>query len=217
MLFRSNHPVTGVTTIANNAWHHVAVTYNASQLKLYMDGNLETTLTVNRSAQSASIQPVSVGTALNSTSVASGFFEGKIDEVRIWNVARTQAAIQATINTQLSTPQTGMVARWGLNEACGTAVHDSSVSVANGTISGSNWYWTTGASFNAVTVNLPPNQPVLVSPSNNATNTNLTANLQTNVTDPESGTLTVAYYARPCPPSAGADFTVIGKIGRAHV
>jgi len=206
----TNHPITGTTTIANNAWHHVAVTYNASLLRIYLDGNLESSLTVNRTAQSASIQPAAIGSALNSTNVASGFFQGRIDEARIWNTARTQAAIQATINTQLSTPITGMVARWGLNEACGTSVKDSSASVANGTVAGSNWYWTTGSSFNAITVNLPPNQPTLISPSNNATNTNLTTNLQTNVTDPESGPLTVAYYARPCPPSGGADFTVIG-------
>ncbi|MEO8088246.1 MAG: LamG-like jellyroll fold domain-containing protein, partial [Bacteroidota bacterium] len=206
----ANHPLTGTTTIANNTWHHVGVTYNASVLRIFLDGNVEASLTVNRIAQSASIQPVSIGSALNSTNVASGFFQGRIDEVRIWNVARTQAAIQATINTQLSTTQSGMVARWGLNEACGILVNDSSVSAANGTVTSNNWYWTTGAPFNAITVNLPPNQPVLVSPSNNATNTNLTTNLQVNVTDPEAGTLTVAYYARPCPPTGGADFTVIG-------
>lgn len=206
----TNHPITGTTTIANNAWHHVAVTYNASVLRLYLDGTLENSLTINRSPQSSSIQPVAIGSALNSTNVASGFFQGKIDEVRIWNVARTQASIQATINTQLSSTQSGMVARWGLNEACGTAAYDSSGNVITGTVTGSNWYWTTGSGFNAVTVNDPPNQPVLMAPSNNATNTNLTTNLQVNVSDPESGALTVAYYARPCPPSAGADFTVIG-------
>jgi len=186
------------------------VTYNASVLRLFINGNSEATLTVNRIAQAASIQPVSIGSALNSTNVAAGFFQGRIDEVRIWNVARTQASIQATINMQLSSPQTGMVARWGLNESCGTSVKDSSVSAINGTITGTNWYWTTGASFNAVSVNDPPNAPVLVAPSNNATNTNLTTNLQTSVSDPEAGTLTVAYYARPCPPAAGADFTVVG-------
>lgn len=206
----TNHPITGTTTIANNAWHHVAVTFSGSTFTLYLDGNVETTLAVSRTPQSLSIQRAAIGTALNSTSAAAGFFQGKIDEARIWNVARTQAAIQATINSQLSAPQTGMVARWGLNEACGTAAYDSSGNTATGMVTGTNWYWTTGSSFNAVTVNLPPNQPTLVAPSNNATNTNLTTNLQTNVTDPESGTLTVEYYARPCPPSGGADFTVIG-------
>jgi hypothetical protein len=206
----TNHPITGVTTIANNVWHHVAVTYNGTMLKIYLDGNVEGALTINRSAQSSSIQPVAIGSALNSTNVASGFFQGRIDEARIWNIARTQASIQATINMQLSTAQSGMVARWGLNEACGTTARDSSGNAITGTITGNNWYWTTGAGFNAVTVNDPPDQPVLVSPSNNATNTNLTTNLQTNVTDPEAGTMTVAYYARPCPPTAGADFTVVG-------
>lgn len=205
-----NHPITGSTTLSNNTWYHVAVTYNGSLLRLYINGNVEASLTVNRPAQSGSIQPVSIGSALNSTNVASGFFQGKIDEVRIWNIARTQASIQATINMQLSTAQTGMVARWGLNEACGTTAHDSTATAATGTVTGTNWYWATGSSFNAVTVNDPPNAPTLIAPSNNATNTNLTTNLQVNVTDPEAGTLTVAFYARPCPPTAGADFTVVG-------
>jgi hypothetical protein len=206
----ANHPLTGTTTLSNNTWYHVAVTYNASILRLYIDGNSEASLTVNRPAQSASIQPVSIGSALNSTNVASGFFQGKIDEVRIWNIARTQASIQATINMQLSSVQTGMVARWGLNEACGTTAYDTTSTAATGTIAGTNWYWTTGSIFNAVSVNDPPNAPSLVAPSNNATNTNLTTNLQTSVSDPEAGTLTVAYYARPCPPAAGANFTVVG-------
>jgi hypothetical protein len=205
----TNHPITGTTTIANNTWYHVACTYNGAQLRLYLNGNVENTITVNRIAQSVSIQPVSIGSALNSTNVAAGFFQGRIDEVRIWNVARTQASIQATINMQLTTSQSGMVGRWGLNEACGTVVRDSSGNASNGTVTSTNWYWTTGAPFNAITVNLPPDQPVLVSPSNNATNTNLTTSLQVSVDDPESGTLSVAYYARPCPPSPGADFTVI--------
>src|SRR5205085_564975 len=88
--------------------------------------------------------------------------------------------------------------------------NDSTATAATGTVTGTNWYWATGSSFNAITVNDPPNAPTLIAPSNNATNTNLTTNLQVNVTDPEAGTLTVAFYARPCPPSAGADFTVVG-------
>jgi hypothetical protein len=37
--------------------------------------------------------------------VAAGFFDGVVDEVRIWDVARTQAEIQSAMNQMITTPQ----------------------------------------------------------------------------------------------------------------
>ncbi|MCA9948269.1 MAG: DNRLRE domain-containing protein, partial [Anaerolineales bacterium] len=70
-----------------------------------------------------------------------------IDEARIWDTARTQTDIRNTINTELSSPQTNLVARWGLNEGTGTTAGDTAGSAVNGTITNSNWYWTLGAPF----------------------------------------------------------------------
>ena len=58
----------------------------------------------------------SLGSALNSTGVAAGFFKGALDEARIWNLARSQTQIQASINSEIAGPASGLVARWGLNE-----------------------------------------------------------------------------------------------------
>jgi hypothetical protein len=111
-----NHPVTGITAIpvSVTTWHHAAVTYDTvtDTWNLYLDGNLERTLSAggNFTPESTSIQHAGLGTAMTSTGAAAGFFSGRIDEVRIWNVARSQAQIQAARFQEL-TSGSGLVAR----------------------------------------------------------------------------------------------------------
>ncbi len=143
-----NHPVTGTTVIQNNTWYHVAATYDGVNWKIYLNGILETTLAVNRIPQSASIEHAGIGTTMKSTGTASGFFNGRIDEARIWNSAKTISEIQNNINTQITTTQTGLVGRWGMNDKCGTTAAGIGTTTINGTITGSNWNWNSGAPFN---------------------------------------------------------------------
>jgi hypothetical protein len=61
---------------------------------LYLDGAEETSLVVgNFTPRADSIQHAAIGSALGSKGVVGsgtqGFFNGVIDEVRIWNIART--------------------------------------------------------------------------------------------------------------------------------
>ena len=155
-----NHPVAGVTAIpANGVWHHAAATYDGTTWRLYLDGIQDASLALTGGPLPRwdSIQHAALATTLNSSSTATpeGFFDGVLDEVRIWNVARTPAEIQATINSQLTTPQTGMIARWGLDEGSGTVVHSSAGTTIDGTIIQTNWSWAGGAPFNIA----PPAPP----------------------------------------------------------
>ena len=94
-----NHPLTGTTAIALNTWHHAAVTYDGVTLQLYLNGVLEAAATIARPARADSIEHAAIGTALNSTGVAAGFFAGTVDETRIWNYARTPAQIASGKNS----------------------------------------------------------------------------------------------------------------------
>jgi hypothetical protein len=130
-----NHPITGTGVIAaDNTWHHVAATYDGATWNLYLDGNLDGTLLVGatRPPNTATAVTTAVGTSMNSSGTAAGFFAGTVDEVRIWSVARTQAQIQAAKNQEL-TSGTGLVGRWGLNEGTGSSLANSVAGGVSGT------------------------------------------------------------------------------------
>ncbi|HET9327831.1 MAG TPA: LamG-like jellyroll fold domain-containing protein, partial [Candidatus Eisenbacteria bacterium] len=208
----TNHPVLGATTIANGVWHHAAVTYDGNTWQLYLDGNLETSLAVGVACQSASIQPAALASSLRSNgTTAQGFFDGVLDEVRIWNTVRTQAEIQSTANAQIAASTSGLVARWALDEGSGTAVNGSAGTAINGGITGVNYTWVSGAPFD-LSFNLPPAQPTVIVPANNATGVSSGPSLYVSASDPEGQNVTVTWYGRPLtggPP--GPNFTLIGQ------
>ena len=146
-----NHPVAGVTPIpADGVWHHAAATYDGTTWRLYLDGALQTQLVVGAfTPQFNSIQHAALGSALNSTggigSQTQGFFGGTLDEVRIWNVARSAAQILAGKNVEIPSAP-GLLGRWGFNDLCG-AMLDSSGNGQHGTISGANCGFVAGAPF----------------------------------------------------------------------
>jgi hypothetical protein len=204
-----NHPVLGATPIATGGWHHVAATYDGESWNLYLDGIPDGTLTVGQPPASASIAPVALGSALTSVLGAAGFFDGAVDEVRVWNVARTLQEIQSTANARISTATTGLVARWSLDESAGTTVGGSAGTTINGVISGTAYSWIGGAPFN-LSFNVPPAQPILVSPANNATNVTTSPTLAVTVSDPDGQPVTVDFHGRSTTSVAGPDFTIIG-------
>ncbi len=141
-----NHPVSGTTAICNYRWYHAAVTYDGITWKLYLNGNLEATLSVNRLPRSNSIQHAGLGTALNSTGIPSGFFNGRLDEARIWNYARTQAEIAGNLSSEISSA-TGLIGRWGMNENTGTvSANSGSAGAVNGILTNGP-LWVTGTPF----------------------------------------------------------------------
>ena len=167
-----NYPVAGTTVIADNLWYHAAATFDGTTWRLYLNGSLENSLVVNCQPRSDSIQHAGLGTAMNSTGVTEGHFDGVLDEVRIWNHARSQAEILAAINSQITTATTGLVGRWALDEGSGTTVYGSAGTSVDGTIMGSGHSWVSGAPFNitppaqyTLTVNTTGSGSVTLSPS----------------------------------------------------
>jgi hypothetical protein len=82
------------TAVDDDEWHHVAYTYQSSPeaLTLYVNGIVQTPTIGEDQAISPftlSAVPVYIGTDLDSS-----YFDGSIDEVRIWNDVRTEEEIR---------------------------------------------------------------------------------------------------------------------------
>jgi hypothetical protein len=199
----ANHPVVGATPVSSNVWHHVAVSYDGTTWGLYLDGQLDATLAANATPRFDSIQHFGLGTALNSTGVAAGFFDGTIDEARVWNHARSLAQIKSGMTAPI-TSASGLVGRWGLNEGSGmVAANSAGAGTPNGVITGAVFV-TPGAPFNLAA----PPAPTLVAPAAGATNVARPPSLSARVTDPDSATHNLRFFGRP-QAVAPADFTVV--------
>ncbi len=72
----------------------------------------------------------------------------------------------------------------------------------------SNTYPASGAPLRLWTSS-PPDSPVVVSPDDMATDTDLSPALEVAVSDPDGDTLTVAFYGRPVSPSDSSSFSII--------
>lgn len=144
--------IVGTTPVNDGNWHHIAVTFDpaaTNDLKLYIDGNLEIegnfTVGVNTSG-SGSVEIGRRNDGIN-------HFTGSIDEVRVWDVARTQVEIQADMNNEMCNTHPNLKLYYRFNEGVAngnnlglTQTIDDSGNGYTGTLSGfalngasSNW------------------------------------------------------------------------------
>ena len=97
------------SVIPPNTWTHVAVTFDGSEKKFYIDGALDATATYSGSVATSGLSAVIGRQGQNSN---TGYFDGLLDEVRVWNVVRSTAEIQATMDSTLIGDETGLVGYW---------------------------------------------------------------------------------------------------------
>jgi hypothetical protein len=128
--------VTGSTNINDGNWHHVAMVKSNTNVKLYVDGvqdaDATNSLFGNDLTNTANMY---IGTERSPTL----YFTGNIDEVRIWNTARTQTEIRQSRFSEIASSSSGLVACYRFNEGSGTTANDL-VSSNNATLTnGPTW------------------------------------------------------------------------------
>jgi Domain of unknown function (DUF4347)/Concanavalin A-like lectin/glucanases superfamily/PA14 domain/RTX calcium-binding nonapeptide repeat (4 copies)/Calx-beta domain/WD40-like Beta Propeller Repeat len=128
--------IIGNTKLNTNQWYHIAVTYDANNdLRLYVNGEEDSTPVKINKITFSDITPNKA--FIGKTGQDNSWFDGKLDEVRIWNSPRTKEQIKADFNRQLKGNETGLIAYYSANENSKTTLIDYSSQGNNGTISGS--------------------------------------------------------------------------------
>ncbi|MCX6013465.1 MAG: LamG domain-containing protein [Chloroflexi bacterium] len=90
-----------ISAVADWNWNHVAVTYNSSAIRLYLNGHLKAEDTSVNFGYGAGMKYFRIGMAGGGVS----YFNGLIDDVRIYSEALTQARIQQLYAEGLKTHQ----------------------------------------------------------------------------------------------------------------
>jgi len=152
-----NFPFLGFARPALNTWVHIAATYDGSNLRLYYNG-----VQVNEKPATMSLPTTGNGLwVLGKRTDGPDQFKGKIDEVRIWNVARSASDILANYRNQVPPTAPNLVAYYqmdqgvagGNNAVITSLVNSSNVPSLDGTLQGP--FALTGSTSNFVETGIP--------------------------------------------------------------
>ena len=141
-------------TIIPGVWTHVVMTYNDSgdrKARFYINGveaSYSTQTSASGALSSEAVNALTIGTD------SLYFFNGLIDDARIYNYARTPEEIRLDYNAGFAAlfgPQTdcnrdpgscmtnGLVGYWNMDEGSGTVAYDTSDNNNIGILSGPSW------------------------------------------------------------------------------
>ncbi|UTW64117.1 T9SS type A sorting domain-containing protein [bacterium SCSIO 12741] len=182
----------GSGVVPTNQWVHVAMTWNQSTgyISFYLNGSLMSTHYRGGSLNYDSGN-LNIGRQ-DPASCQCNIMSGQIDELRLWNVARSGSQIASDYSTSINPATSGLVAYWKFNETSGSSTYDATSNGNTGTLGG-NSRVSSSASVS--------NKPVSYSWSN--------GNSGSSTTISTSGSYTAtATYSNGCTSSASAATSV---------
>jgi hypothetical protein len=125
---------------ASGEWAHIALVHDGTNLNAYKNGTLVGSVPSGSTANDANLL------------IGSGF-EGQLDELRLWDSARSAAAIQENMFRTLAHDTSGLAAYYRFdqeNDGTVTTVYDTAVSSRHGTMTNMDPAndWVASAAFN---------------------------------------------------------------------
>lgn len=132
-------------TIPLNQWTHVAGTFDGDSLRCYVNGVQKASFAFTgmiKWVSTVSLYNLMVGRCPQglTTSSENRYFNGNIDEVRVWERALSASELQANMNNHIdAAAQNRLLLYSRLNENTGTSISDLSPLALTGTATSTTW------------------------------------------------------------------------------
>ncbi|MBL7816725.1 MAG: T9SS type A sorting domain-containing protein [Saprospiraceae bacterium] len=115
-----------VGTYVTGRWNHVALVKSGTTITTYLNGANQVTTTLTLTPNITSNNWYVAGSGLYQ-------LDGRVDELRFWNTARTVDQIRSTMFVPLSGSESGLVAYYNFNASSGVTLTDQTSTQENGT------------------------------------------------------------------------------------
>ena len=133
--------VASTQSVNTGKWVHVAVVKSGTSVNLYINGVIDGTGTIDRTMNVDRFQVAKYWNGEN-------YYSGNIEELRIWNDARTTDEVRGNMNKPLVGNEANLVAYYNFNHTTGTSLDDISSNNYYGTLANmDNTDWVTSSAF----------------------------------------------------------------------
>jgi hypothetical protein len=126
--------INSTSSVTDGNWHHVVGTFGGNSIKIYIDGVLENVVATSGNINNT-VDQVLIG---NNPTFGPRHFNGNMEEIRIWNVARTAEQINGSKNCELQGNETGLVAYYKFNQGLDAADNTAITSLTDATANANN-------------------------------------------------------------------------------
>ena len=126
-------------SVQRNEWYHVAATIDArnDNVKLFLNGaEVRRSNFKGENNLTKTTLPLRIGCSHEEEIYEHASFAGLIDEVRVWNIVRTENQIRSDMHKQLKGDEAGLIGYWKFDAETEGRVFDSSLNKNDGKLVG---------------------------------------------------------------------------------
>jgi hypothetical protein len=194
--------------LSSGNWYSVIITFNGTQLKLYVNGNIVNTVNQSGTLQTGN-DPLRFGRR-GGGGIYDQWFNGVIDDIGIWNRALTECEVK-----KLYTSGSFSVSSSASNTICVGQSLNLSAAGAN------SYTWSTGATSQSISVSPTVSTVYTVSTTYSAGCTdsrtfNVTVNVCTGLNETEFATNSVRIFPNPAKEQLNISLNNIALIGKNY-